>query len=99
MDLSKIPTEDLLAEISKRKQAAKLEREKQRAEAKRCYNCKHFGTVSKFGIPMPRPTLTRYGDYFCPFVKNKRYYGKHNIVPRCKKACEHFKHINEGTTL
>lgn len=84
MELKDYSIEELRAEIKRRSEVARAERDK----VKRCRMCAHFGSVDYWGRPVKERTFPSPNS--CPFwkTKNGKYYRCHN---RSDKACEYFK--------
>lgn len=87
MELKDYTTEELKAELKRRSEEKKAERNK----IKRCRMCKHWGEVNYFGTPTN-------GSVFginrcCKFFTNKKgkYYKCH--MPS-QPACEHFEELS-----
>ena len=83
MDLKDYSTEELRAELRRRNDLAKVEKEK----IKRCRMCKHWGEINYFGNPNNGSVFGTKGC--CKFFKYKtgKYYKAHS--PN-QLACEHF---------
>lgn len=87
MELKDYTTEELKAELKRRSEEKKAERNK----VKRCRMCKHWGEVTYFGTPTN-------GSVFginrcCKFFTNKtgKYYKCHRPS---QLACEHFEELS-----
>ena len=87
MELKDYTTEELKAELKRRSEEKKAERNK----VKRCRMCKHWGEVTYFGTPTN-------GSVFginrcCKFFTNKtgKYYKCHRPP---QLACEHFEELS-----
>ena len=83
MELKDYTTEELKAELKRRNDLAKVEKEK----IKRCRMCKHWGEVNCFGNPNYDILCSR--NKCCKFFKNStgKYYKTHKAY---QLACEHF---------
>lgn len=91
MELQDYSTEELKAELKRRKDIIKAER----AKIMRCKHCKHYGEVNYFGNTMDDSVdiITRLSARSCRFHKTKSglHYKCHQPYQR---ACEHFEPIN-----
>ena len=83
MELKDYSTEELKAELKRRSDLAKTEK----AKAKRCRMCKHWGGITYCGNTN---NISVFGiNRCCKFFKTKsgKYYKVHSPYQR---ACEHF---------
>lgn len=83
MELKDYTTEELKAELKRRNNLAKVEKEK----IKRCRMCKHWGEIDYFGNPNNGYISSL--NNCCKYQKHKsgKYY---TALSRYKLACEHF---------
>ena len=83
MELKDYTTEELKAELKRRNDLAKVEKEK----IKRCRMCKHWGEINYFGSPNDGFAfgLNRCCRY--QKIKSGKYY---RALSGYKLACEHF---------
>lgn len=82
MELKDYTIEELKAELKRRAEAKRTERD----AIPRCRMCSHFGEITYFG----KPTTVRYkSETSCQFhkTKNNKYYRTHSPS---QLACEHF---------
>lgn len=89
MTLQDYTTEELKAELKRRRDLAKTER----AKIKRCRMCVHYGEVNYYG-KTPTSEIERSMSKCCQFFsweKNNKYRKCH--APS-QLACEHFKEID-----
>lgn len=88
MTLQEYTTEELKAELKRRYDLDKAEKNK----IKRCRMCKHFGEITFLGTPITSNNDVGIRKY-CKFFKTKNgsYYKSH--LPS-QFACEHFEEIN-----
>lgn len=88
MILQEYTTEELKAELKRRYDLDKAEKNK----IKRCRMCKHWGEITYLGTPTNNNTLFS-NRRCCKFFKTKngKYYKTH--LPS-QIACEHFEEIN-----
>lgn len=87
MELKDYTTEELKAELKRRSEEKKAERNK----VKRCRMCKHWGEVTYFGTPT---NGSEFGiNRCCKFFTNKtgKYYRCHS---QSQLACEHFEELS-----
>ena len=84
MDLKDYSTKELRAELKRRSDLAKAEKNK----IKRCRMCKHWGEIIYFG-GKPNDEIYYGINRCCKFFKNKtgKYYKTHRPY---QLACEHF---------
>ena len=84
MDLKDYSTKELRAELKRRSDLAKAEKNK----IKRCRMCKHWGEINYFG-GKPNDEIYYGINRCCKFFKNKtgKYYKTHRPY---QLACEHF---------
>lgn len=87
MELKDYTTEELKAELKRRSEEKKTERNK----VKRCRMCKHLGEVTYFGKPTNGSVLGI--NRCCKFFTNKtgKYYKCHRPS---QPACEHFEELS-----
>lgn len=87
MTLQEYTTEELKAELKRRYDLDKAEKNK----IKRCSMCKHWGEITYLGTPTNNTLFD--GRRCCTFFKTKNgtYYKTH--LPS-QIACEHFEEIN-----
>lgn len=88
MTLQDYTTDELKAELNRRRDSAKADKEK----VKRCRMCAHYGEVNYYG----EPTTSNYERSIskcCQFFS----WGKNNKYRKChtpsQLACEHFEEI------
>lgn len=87
MELKDYTTEELKAELKRRSEEKKAERNK----IKRCRMCKHWGEVNYFGTPTNGSVfgINRCCKFFK--TKNNKYYRCHS---QSQPACEHFEELS-----
>lgn len=80
MELKDYTTEELKAELDRRKAIAKAQKEAERASALRCRNCKH----------RTKKEIAWYNYYFCAVRTYGKTVTRHYSVKPSQKACDKF---------